>query len=85
MLEAHAEFVKDQYDAILFASWHTAVLTNSGSKIPPLRRLIQRTPDPTDVLDGDDPEQIAAKQMMAAMMGATQARSINKANQSRSD
>ncbi len=78
-MEAHAESVRDEYDAILFASWHTAVLTNAGSKIPPLKKLMQREPDPTEIRDGDDDDMIAAKQMMAAMMGATKAKSVTKA------
>lgn len=71
--------MQDSYDAILYASWHTAVLTNAGSKIPPLAKLLQREPDPMEVREGDDADQIAAKQMMAAFMGATQAKSITRA------
>ena len=62
----------------MYAAWHTAVLTNSGSKIPPLDKLLHRQnqPDPTAVREDDDEDQIAAKKMIAALMGTTRAGSI---------
>lgn len=75
-MEAHAESLRDEYDSLISTAWHTAVFTNSGSKIPPLKKLLAREPDPTEIKEDDDEDQIAAKQMIAAMMGATKAKSI---------
>lgn len=79
LLDARNESVRDDYDALMYAAWHTAVLTNAGSKIPPLSKLLRREPDPTEIKDDDDDDQIAAKRMMAAFMGAAKTKSMSKA------
>ena len=76
LIEAHGERLKDEFESLIAAGWHTAVFSRAKT-IPPLRSLFRREPDPTQINDGDDDDQIAAKQMMAAMLGATKARSVS--------
>lgn len=75
LVEANAERLRDEFETLLSASWHTALFSRAKT-LPPLKSLFRRGPDPTEVLDGDDPDQIAAKQMIATMMGATKVRRI---------
>lgn len=72
---AHSERTKDELEMLLAASWHTAVFGRIKT-IPPLKSLMRNHHDPTAVNDDDDDEQIRAKAMMAAFMGATKVRSI---------
>jgi hypothetical protein len=76
LIHAHAESMRDEFETLISASWHTAVFTNSGSKIPPLKSLFRKVHDPTRVMDGDDDETVQAKAMIAEMMGATKARTV---------
>lgn len=76
LIHAHAESMRDEFETLISASWHTAVFTNSGSKIPPLKSLFRKVHDPTRVMDGDDDETVQAKAMIAAMMGATKTRTV---------
>lgn len=68
--------MREEYDVLLSMAWHNAVLTNSGSKIPPLDKLLNRKPDPTVAREGDDADQIEARKMIAALMGTTKAGTI---------
>lgn len=81
LVEANAERLRDEFETLLSASWHTALFSRAKT-MPPLKSLFRRGPDPTEVLDGDDPDQIAAKQMIATMMGATKVRRIITQGQS---
>jgi hypothetical protein len=76
LVEANAEALQDEFDKLIAAGWHTAVFSRAKT-IPPLKTLFPPKHDPTRVNDGDDPDQIAAKQMIAAMMGATKVKSIS--------
>lgn len=76
LVEANAEAMQDEFDKLIAAGWHTAVFSRAKT-IPPLKTLFPPKHDPTRVNDDDDPDQIAAKQMIAAMMGATKVKSIS--------
>lgn len=75
LVEANAESMQDEFDKLIAAGWHTAVFSRAKT-IPPLKTLFPPKHDPTRISDDDDPDQIAAKQMIAAMMGATKVKSI---------
>ena len=75
LVEANAEAMHDEFDRLIAAGWHTAVFSRAKT-IPPLKTLFPPKHDPTRISDDDDPDQIAAKQMIAAMMGATKTKSI---------
>ena len=76
LVEANAEAMHDEFDRLIAAGWHTAVFSRAKT-IPPLKTLFPPKHDPTRISDDDDPDQIAAKQMIAAMMGATKTKSIS--------
>jgi hypothetical protein len=76
LVEANAEAMQDEFNTLIAAGWHTAVFSRAKT-IPPLKTLFPPKHDPTRVEDGDDPDQIAAKRMIAAMMGATKTKSIS--------
>jgi hypothetical protein len=76
LVEANAESMQDEFDKLIAAGWHTAVFSRAKT-IPPLKTLFPPKHDPTRINDDDDPDQIAAKQMIAAMMGATKVKSIS--------
>ena len=78
LVQANAEKEKDDFEKLISASWHTAVFSRCKT-MPPLKSLFRKEHDPTLVLDGDDEDQIQAKQMIAAMMGATKVKSIETA------
>lgn len=72
LVTANSEKLKDEFETLLSAAWHTAVFSRI-KEIPPLKSLMRNHRDPTIVNDDDDAAQIEAKKMMAAFMGATQA------------
>jgi hypothetical protein len=76
MVEANAEAMQDEFDKLIAAGWHTAVFSRAKT-IPPLKTLFPPKHDPTRISDDDNPDQIAAKRMIAAMMGATKTKSIS--------
>jgi hypothetical protein len=75
IVEAHTETLRDDFETLLSVAWHNAVFQRAKT-LPPLKNLFRREHDPARITDTDDPDQIAAKQMIAALRGATQAKSI---------
>lgn len=75
LVTANSEKLKDDFETLLSAAWHTAVFSRI-KEIPPLKSLMRNHRDPTIVNDDDDEDQIEAKKMIAALMGATQASRI---------